>query len=58
MKRFVRFLCDDDGMELLQWAVVLVIAIAIGAVAVITAGSVKTSIEGHIPEETLSLGTP
>lgn len=44
MNRLLRFLYDDNGMELLQWAIVLVIAIAIGATVVELGKSARNAI--------------
>lgn len=41
MKKIVRFIKDDKGMEALQWAIVVVIAIAVGTFIISRSGAVK-----------------
>lgn len=46
MKKFMRFVHDDNGMEFIQVAVIVLATIALAAVAYALYGKVKTAIEG------------
>ena len=44
MKKMIRFIRDDDGMELLQFALVVFIAVVVGALVIAIGTHVKQEV--------------